>query len=146
MLGAARMPGDRADVDDRARVLLHPGLVSLLYPRERGDAVHLDDLACHGQVQLHHRAVRRVDTGVVGQQVHAAEGADRPLHHFSLMVVVVGPARDAERMIGATELGDGLLERLLGARRDHHPGAVGHQPPGDRQPDAPARTGDDSGP
>ena len=68
---------------------------------------------------------------------------DRLREDLRLVIDVVDPAGDAERVLGAAECRDRLLERLRLASGDHHPGAVGDQPLGDPEADTSARPGDD---
>ena len=136
---------DGRDVDDRAAVLAHPGPVGGLHPGERAEGVDLDDLAGRGEVELDQRAVDRVDAGVVDEQVEAAEGLDGAAYGVLAVRGVVGLAGHGDRVVGAAERGDGLVERLGLARGQADPGALLDEPLGDAQADAPAGAGDDRG-
>src|SRR5690606_29761479 len=138
--------GDRGHVDDRAAVLAHPRAVHVLGPRERGEAVDLEDLAGGPEVQLDHRAVHRVDAGVVDQQVRPAGRRDRPPDGLGLVVGVVGPAGDAERVLRAAELRHGGVERPGVAAGDDDARAAVDQALRDGEPDPAARPGHDRGP
>src|SRR6478672_2643248 len=141
--GRGLEPGDRGDVDHGAAVLAQPRRIRLLYPRERGDAVDLDDLAGSAEVQLDERSVCGVDAGVVDEQVEAAERLDDAAHGVALVLHVVGLAGDGHRVLRSAELLDRRVERLLATRGDADPGSLVDQPLGDPEADAPARAGDE---
>src|SRR5690606_10214368 len=91
---------------------------------------------------LDHRAVRRVDPGVVDQEVQPAEALDRRGDRLVLVRGVIGRTRDPGRIV-RTELGHGGLEGLRLARRDDDLRAVVDEALRDTEADAARRSRDD---
>ena len=109
---------------------------------ERRDDVGLEDLARHVEVEVGDRPEHRVGSGVVDQEVDAAEGLHGALDGDGLVGLVVGLAGHADDPVAAECL-DGLLERVLVSSGDAHPVTARQQRLGDAVADAPAGAGDE---
>jgi hypothetical protein len=114
--------------------------VCVLDPGQGREAVDFEDLAGRVEIEFYQRPVDRVDPGVVHQQVHGAERRNGPHDGVGLMFEVVALACDSDRVVGAAERGDGLVQRLLLAGGDGDLRTVCDQPLGDGEPDAAARS------
>src|SRR5690606_29178856 len=137
------LAGQRGDVDHRAAVLLHPGVVGGGDPGGRGDHVDLEDLGHGGGVDVDDGVEDGVGAGVVDQYVDPAEGLQGAADDLVAVCGVVGLAGDAQGVVGAAEFGDGLLQGLGLAGGDDGAAAFGDDAPGGGQADAAAGSGDD---
>ena len=132
-LGAARHRETGRGVDDRAVLLLqhvaqrrlaaqvHRGQVRLLHPAP------VLEVGVQDRPVLH-----RQDLGVVERDIEAAVGVDRGLEQRIDLLGVGHVHRDE----GGVELGGQRRAGLGVDVTDHHLGALVHESPGGRQPDA----------
>src|SRR6202008_4377138 len=79
------------------------------------------------------------------EEVDAAEAFERLPDDFVLVGGVIGLAGYAERLGGAAELRDGLVQCIFVASGDDHRGAVGDEALRDTEADASAGPRDDCG-
>ena len=94
---------------------------------------------------LDHRAVDRVDSGVVHQQIDAAERRDRPADRLAPGARSSALPATPSACSGRPGCSTASSSASWVAGGDDDPRAVGDQALGDRQADAPARPGDDRG-
>ncbi|AEJ47728.1 hypothetical protein CCDC5079_2538 [Mycobacterium tuberculosis CCDC5079] len=115
-------------------VLAHPRRHDERGPHQRCPQVDVEDLGEAGVVLLEQRTVSRVGSGVVDQDVNAAEALEGEVHTTPGGILVDRVCTNAQGAVA--DLCSSLVGSFLPACGEHHMGAGSCQLLGDGKPDA----------
>src|SRR5690554_6558391 len=119
-------------------------MIGGLRPGKRAEHIDFEKLASRAQLEIHHRAVKRIDARVVDQYVEPTELVSNEVHDFGLVLWVLGFARNDHRA-ALWHRCDGPLQRLFATGRDAYARSLGNEALRDGETNASTRARDNGG-